>query len=404
MLTKRATGPIGVDIGSRSVKLLQFNADRTRVVDAARRELPPLGVRHVDQMDETRRMEKVAGGKAFQSENARSAEAKSARQAENQTVGQTAAVQDNAEMAKWYTALTEAIRAIREGGNFRGREAVVCLGARELLVQNLRLPKAATPGEMEGLVHQEAAGRMPFPHDEAEIRFLEAADVRQGDSVKREVILLACHRPPLERMLAAIEAGGLKTTAVDVEPLALLRCYGWQFRRDEDRHQRAMFIHMGAESAAVVIAHGREPLFIKYIDVGGRHMDEAVAAHLKMELPAATALRRHNGDRRSDQQDPEIAKSVAEASRSVLERLTTELAMCVRYHSVTFRGQPLARMVIGGGEASTALAEELSTRLDLKCELGDPLRNFELAIQTGRRGQWDLAVGMALRTRTTAVA
>jgi type IV pilus assembly protein PilM len=78
--------------------------------------------------------------------------------------------------------------------------------------------------------------------------------------------------------------------------------------------------------------------------------------------------------------------------------------MCVRYHSVTFRGQPLSRLVIGGGEAAPALAEELAARLDLKCELGDPLRNFELAIQTGRRGQWDLAVGMALRVKTQTAA
>ena len=36
ILTNRGAGPIGVDIGSRSVRLLQFNADRTRVIDAAR--------------------------------------------------------------------------------------------------------------------------------------------------------------------------------------------------------------------------------------------------------------------------------------------------------------------------------------------------------------------------------
>jgi type IV pilus assembly protein PilM len=59
--------------------------------------------------------------------------------------------------------------------------------------------------------------------------------------------------------------------------------------------------------------------------------------------------------------------------------------------------------VIGGGEAAQSLADELSVRLNLGCELGDPLRTFELAIQTGRRGQWDLAVGMALRERTLAV-
>ncbi len=92
-----------------------------------------------------------------------------------------------------------------------------------MFVQNVRLPKA-TPGEMVKLVHQEAASRLPYPHAEAEVRFLEAADVRQGDAVKRELILMACHRPVLEQLLAAIGMAGLKPIAVDVEPLALLRC------------------------------------------------------------------------------------------------------------------------------------------------------------------------------------
>jgi type IV pilus assembly protein PilM len=158
-----------------------------------------------------------------------------------------------------------------------------------------------------------------------------------------------------------------------------------------------MFVHVGATNTAVVIAHGAEALFVKYIDVGGQQMDEAVAAHLKMDLAGASMLRRHNGDRRADQQDPEIARSVQEGMRPVIERLASELAMCLRYHSVTFRGQPLIRAVVGGGEAAQTLVDQLAPRLDLKCELGDPLRNFELAIQTGRRGQWDIAVGLALR-------
>ena len=36
---------------------------------------------------------------------------------------------------------------------------------------------------------------------------------------------------------------------------------------------------------------------------------------LRMELAEATSLRKHNGDRRSDMQDPEVARSVSEAIR-----------------------------------------------------------------------------------------
>ena len=67
-----------------------------------------------------------------------------------------------------------------------------------------------------------------------------------------------------------------------------------------------------------------------------------------------------------------------------------------RYHSVTFRGQPLARAVFSGGESTQALVDVIAARVDLKCELGDPLRTYEFANQTGRKGMWDVATGLAL--------
>jgi type IV pilus assembly protein PilM len=81
----------------------------------------------------------------------------------------------------------------------------------------------------------------------------------------------------------------------------------------------------------------------------------------------------------------------------VIDRLAHELSLCIRYHSVTFRGQPLVQGVIGGGEATTQLVENLSARINLKCELGDPLRNYDSAADVPRRPQWDIAAGLALR-------
>ena len=86
-------------------------------------------------------------------------------------------------------------------------------GARELFVQNIRVPKLA--GEaLQKMVVQEVSSRVPFAAAEAEIRFLEAEDVRQGETVKREIVVLACHRPVLERALAIVEQAGLRPVAV----------------------------------------------------------------------------------------------------------------------------------------------------------------------------------------------
>jgi type IV pilus assembly protein PilM len=342
LFNQRVRRPIGLDIGARWVKLVQFSTDGQRLVDAARAEIVRAGQETTP--DELRR----------------------------------------------------AIEKARQGRAFVGNDVIACLDDRQLFLQNIRIPKAS-PAEMERLVQQEAASRLPYKVEETEIRFVEAADVRQFDAVLREVIVLACHRPVLDQFLTAIEQTGLRPVAVDVEPLALLRSGIAQLRRDSDRNSRTMFAHVGYRRTLAVVAQADEPLMIKVIEIGGKQLDEAVAAHLQMDLKSAGSLRRHHGDRRSDQQDPEVARSVAEAIRPVIDRLANELSLCMRYHSVTFRGQPLNNVVLGGGEASAALQEAMNRQLELKCDLSDPFRALPTMPSAGRRGQWDVAAGLALR-------
>ena len=120
--------------------------------------------------------------------------------------------------------------------------------------------------------------------DEAEMRFLEAADVRQGDQTLREVIVFAVQRSVLQQSLGVVEQARLKPVAVDVEPAALVRSYAAQFRRDDDRQARALLVHIGYSRTAAMVAQADEMLFVKYIDVGGQQFDLAVGRHLKMDL------------------------------------------------------------------------------------------------------------------------
>ena len=345
LLKSHKNGPIGVDIGARSIKLVQFNADRSRLIDACRWDLP--------------------------------------------------AIADDATPQQQADRLTNGLRQAFEGRSFRGREAVLCLNDRQLFLQNIRVKKDT--GDFSRHVAQEAASKVPFGLESAELRYFESADVRQGDATLREVIVFACQRTVIDQALAIVDEADLRPVAIDVEPGALVRSYAGQFRREDDQQQRALMVHVGHSRTAAVIAQGDDLLFVKYIDVGGMHFDLAVARHLKMNLADAVSLRRHNGDRRADMQDPEVARSINEATRPAIERLAAELAMCVRYHSVTFRGQPITRMVLGGGEATQQLLDAVGKHLEVKCELSDPFRGFSTVPNCGRRGQWDVAAGLALR-------
>jgi type IV pilus assembly protein PilM len=350
LLSKKKHGPIGVDMGTRSVKLLQLSADHERVIDAVRWDFP--GPENSD-LDGERTADRVA----------------------------------------------DVLRQAQEGRSFRGRDVTVCVRREDLFLQNLRVPKASEEA-MQRAAQQEASSRLPYPVTEAELHVVPVAEVRQQETVVQEVLFFACQRERLRRQLDVVEKAGLNPVAVDIEPAALLRSCRQQYRREEDRKERLMYAHIGFSDTTVVIAEGDNALLVKYIGIGGRHMDEAVAQRLDMTLVQATALRRHNGDRRSDQQDPAVAQSIAAAIRPVVERLAGELAMCIRYYSVTFRGKPLARVILGGGEANAPLSAKLAERLELKCELADPLRTFDSPPGNARAGQWDVAAGLALKRIT----
>src|SRR5205085_3363090 len=229
-LPQRRYSPIGIDIGARSIKLVQLSGDRSRLVEAARVELPP----PAEQADPKEQVQRIA----------------------------------------------EGLQRGLSDRDFHGREAICCLSDRQLFLQSLRVPKQAG-SQLDRLVAQEAAGRAPFALDEAELRFLEAADVRQGDQTLREVIVFAVQRSVLHEALAVVEQAKLKPVAVDVEPAALVRSYAAQFRRDDDRQARALLVHIGYSRTAAMIALTDDLLFVKYIDVGGEPFDQADSRSMK---------------------------------------------------------------------------------------------------------------------------
>jgi type IV pilus assembly protein PilM len=261
----------------------------------------------------------------------------------------------------------------------------------------VRLPQLP-PEEAEKVVLWEAEERLPYPAQEAEIRHLMAGEVRQDANIKQEVILMACHRGALKRHLGVLEQAGLVPEAIDVEPCAILRGF---CRGLPEHSSRLAYLHLGEQSTAVIFAEGEQILFLKYVNRGGKHLDQAVAQHLSLPLKEAAAMRTSVMDSAQLEADNEVHRSVIEAIRGTLEALSTEIELCLRYFKVTFRGKPLERIVVSGSEASPWLAEFLSESLRTPCELGNPFQALArwpaVSSALGRPARWATAIGLSLK-------
>ncbi|HEY8667331.1 MAG TPA: type IV pilus assembly protein PilM [Tepidisphaeraceae bacterium] len=354
--TRAQVQPIGIDIGHDSIKMLQ--------VEVSERSLSV-----------------VAAAKRSFSEEVRS--------------------QPQLRLAM----AVEMIRQMLREEPFSGRHAVTSLPRDVVHVKNLRLP-AMPVGELEAAVQFEARNLFPFDTEQARVQFMAAGEVRQGADVKQEVIVLAARNDDINDFLEHMHRCGVVVDSLDVEPCGLFRSVERFIRRREDESEVHVLVDIGACRSQVLIGKGKEITFFKPIDIGGQHLHEAVSKKLGISLSEAQALRVRLSDAPEvaggGKRDP-VRQAVFDAVRSTMEELGREISLCLRYYSVTFRGQRPTRLRLVGGEAADAqLQSLLNAALTIPVETGRPLysvdtQRMKSSDRKGMMSEWALALGLGLR-------
>ena len=306
--------PIGIDIGQDSVKMLQLEVVGQSVAAhaACRRELPT----------------------------------------EDRTSNAPAAVPTAPPAQKnirSWDAAAGLIRQMLRTGGFSGCNAVVALPPEIVHVKNFRLPPMP-PAEMESAVQLEARHLFSFDNDETQVQCLPAGEVRQGDDVLQEVIVLAARNDEVNSFVEQMHRCGLIVASLDAEACALFRSVERFIRRREDEAEVHVMVNVGRSGTQVVIGKGREISFIKDLDLGGNHLHQAIACKLGISADEAAALRWRlvdsapSGDAPDALAPAKVRQAVADATRIVMEQLGREISLCLRYQSVTFRGHRPTRL------------------------------------------------------------
>ncbi len=302
----------------------------------------------------------------------------------------------------------DAVRGLLRSGGFRGRRVVSCLGADELMIKQLRLPRMSEH-ELRSAVQWEAAERFGLRLAPDQLNHLVAGEIRQGGEVRDEIILLGVRPEVIDEHVAMLDEMKLLPDAIDAEPVCLFRCFDRFLRRRDDQSEVTVLVDLGARGTRVVIGRGRQVAFIKTIDIGGRQLNAAVAEQLNMPHDEAAQLRL--GLMRDLGRGGELAegneqttRAIYDAIRPVVDELGREISLCLRYYAVTFRGAKPEGLTLVGGEAyDPTLRKLLDETLSLECVLGEPLWKIDLSgvdLGDDRRGvhcEWAVAVGLALR-------
>jgi len=320
----------------------------------------------------------------------------------------------------------EIPKALKQG-KFRGKRVVTAVPSAQTFVQHMQI-SAAEGVKNDDLVKGQLQAQLGVAPRSVVVRTIEVGDVGRGQG-KTEMICFAVSRDTVMRYIDLLKKQRMEVVGVHTETLAMVRAFDHLNRRESDKDVTTLYVDLGWGGTRVAITHGKEIVFARYIQVGGRHFDQLIANTLHCDVPTArghrlalqetpikkkhmaadssgtallrTAVERAAADEASRPAKTDSSTAVADERRvgqvpaelsmqvqpktisaddtnvdlsELLDTVTDELSMSLRYHRGLFPDRAVDRVVFLGGESRQIwLCQHVVKELRLPAQLGDPL-------------------------------
>lgn len=344
--------PIGVDLGSSSLKMAQLSVDGQGVelLSAASAEVP-----FECRGDVARRLE-------FQ---------------------------------------TESCRSLLRSADFRGRNAILGLPAAAVLIQPVKIP-AGQGVDAGQVVRESLQGRLPCPVADAVIRHFVPGGRRQVVGTE-QAIAVAVPRDELGAYMSVAERAGLRLVGVNVEPCAVAECFVRLFRRAGDESQVTLLLDIGWSSTQVVLTRGHNLVFARNLAFGGQSLVEEMTAALSVGPELAHEVRCKMLEGAGD---PAAEEDLFRLLERRVAEVAEEITQCLRYYESSFPAGTVDRVLFLGGQAhEKRLCQSIAKRLNLPAQVGDAMVGIKCAGRPGRSAgleapqphpSWAVAIGLSL--------
>jgi type IV pilus assembly protein PilM len=352
---------IGIDIGSDSIKMIQIGRDNDKnyVLAAGKTFIPK------DICDDSCKLEKFT---------------------------------------------VSAIKEMRCEGGFYGKSVVSAVPSDKLKITSFRVSESES---LEQALKRNAETRFGLDTKKDIVSILSAGVVRNGKELKKELIMLGADRQTIADHINTLEHAGLKPSSIDTVPSALFRSLSKSLRRQEDVRKTMVFIDVGKKFTTIVFSCNGKVNFIKQVPIGGQKFDREIADKLAVNLDEAGILRgsfllcrskETNGDKNDNILESSTREAIKDAVSTVAKKLAREISLCLRYHSVAFRGKNIERALFSGGEAyNKILLDIFKQKITKDVEVGYPLRGVDIEnvnLKSDKRNslcEWTVATGLALK-------
>lgn len=213
---------------------------------------------------------------------------------------------------------------------------------------------------------------------------------------KMLVLLAAVKKELIDKRLRFIEGSGLKVNIADIDSLALINAFNFNYAQDDFLKQKAIaLLNIGASLTNLNILENGIPRLSRDMHIAGNSITQKLIDVLGIDFKSAEELKNNPDSVRVDK--------VTQAFESALTNLAGEIKVSFDY----FESQgtaSVAKILLNGGSCKFAgLKDILANLLGIEVECWDPLKLLNLSNKIDAHkakdysNQLSVAVGLALR-------
>jgi type IV pilus assembly protein PilM len=274
------------------------------------------------------------------------------------------------------TQMTIALREMLDELHIKRGIVNYALPAQSVFSRFVNLP-AIEQEKIEKIVSFEAQQNVPFPIDEV---VWDYQLVGGGLDQQVQVVLVAIKVDLLEEINAAVEETGLRTSIVDVAPMARYNAFRYNY---SDLSGCSLLAYIGARMTNVLFIEPGK-VFSRSVPIGGSSITAAIAKEFGESFREAESRKRRDGfvslgGAYAEPADPDVAR-VSKIVRTIMTRLHAELMRSIGHYRGQQQGSRPERIFLCGGTASMPYMREFfKEKLHLPVEFFNPLQNVTVS-------------------------
>jgi len=330
-------------------------------------------------------------------------------------------------------AVANALKqALSSSGVSVGQAVATIAGQASVLVRTLEVPKM-NPNELREHMQWEINRNIPFSESTVVSDYRVVDEGAEG-AQNMDVVMAISPQSAIETLMACVKKAGKQLFAIDVEPLGLARSVFTSYG-DEFDNQTVCLVDIGHKTTSINIYRNGKLLMPRQVPLGGELLTKSIADGLGVSGPEAEEIKRNQADASQvsaggaatqqftaynpfaeageggapeaggESAAPVPAADANRANPFIVDGLS-ELAEEARRSIEYFRskGGEVERIVLcGGGAGLRGLNTYLSNALGLPCDIFDPTRRLQINAKkapeefvAGHKQEFAVAVGNGL--------